>query len=200
GADEGGGVGLGGGEGVVGAQEGGMTHRDVKPANILLPSGGRPVAKLSDFGISRLTGAARLTKTGLLVGTPQFAAPEVIGGKLGGPASDVYSLTLCLYLMLSGNRPPFEIRDETSPTQWMRARTAPRPQPITAFQPQVTLALAALVEQGLEKDPELRPTAHEVLGVLKHLRAVGETGRLPRPVRKRTWGLAAAAAGALGLA
>jgi serine/threonine protein kinase len=179
---------------LVAAHDAGITHRDVKPANILLPSGGRPVAKLSDFGISRLTGAARLTKTGLLVGTPQFAAPEVIAGQLGGPASDVYSLTLCLYLMLSGNRPPFEIHDETSPTQWMRAHTDQRPQPIAAFQPRVPEALAALIEQGLAKEPEQRPTSHEVLELLSKLQVVGETGLLRGPRRRPAWGFGTGAA------
>jgi eukaryotic-like serine/threonine-protein kinase len=137
----------------------GVTHRDVKPANILLPASGRPVAKLGDFGLSRLTDAARLTHTGLFVGTPQFAAPEVIEGGTAGPASDVYGLSLCLYLMLSGNSAPFDIEDEASPTQWIRAHTGQAPRPIRSLNERVSEPLATLLACGLDKEPEQRPTA-----------------------------------------
>ncbi|HEX6737325.1 MAG TPA: serine/threonine-protein kinase, partial [Vicinamibacteria bacterium] len=77
---------------LVAAHEAGIVHRDVKPANVLLPASGRPLAKLGDFGISRILGATRVTATGLLTGTPQFAAPEVAAGEAARPVSDVYSL------------------------------------------------------------------------------------------------------------
>lgn len=161
---------------LVFAHDADVIHRDVKPANVLLPRDGRPVAKLGDFGISRLNGAARLTKTGLLVGTPQFAAPEVIGGSLGGMPADVYSLSLCLFLMLSGNRFPFDITDESSPTQWMRAHLDQKPKNITAFSPTTPRTLAVLLERGLSKDPERRPRAHEYLDVLRGEAAALTTG------------------------
>jgi hypothetical protein len=162
---------------LVFAHDSGVIHRDVKPANVLLPRDGQPVAKLGDFGISRLSGAARLTKTGLLVGTPQFASPEVIGGSLGGTPADVYSLSLCLFLMLSGNRFPFDVADESSPTQWMRAHLDQKPKSILEFNEAMPPALASLLERGLAKDPARRPRAVEYLDVLRSAAAALTTGK-----------------------
>jgi hypothetical protein len=167
------------------AHEAGVTHRDVKPANILLPRGGRPAAKLGDFGISRLAGAARLTSTGLLVGTPQFAAPEVAGGALAEPPADVYSFGLCLYLMLSGGRPPFLVEDETSPSHWLRAHTEERARPITDFDDSVPAPLAALLERALAKDPGQRPTAAEAAALLAALQSRETAATVPRPRKRR---------------
>lgn len=172
------------------AHEAGVTHRDVKPANILLPRSGRPAAKLGDFGISRLAGAARLTSTGLLVGTPQFAAPEVVGGEQAGPAADVYSFTLCLYLMLSGGRAPFAVEDEVSPAHWLRAHATERPRPITDFDASVPPALAGMLARGLSKEPDLRPTASEWTAALEAMRAPQVSVRPPRtrPARRALMG------------
>lgn len=144
------------------AHEAGVLHRDVKPANVLLPRSGRPMAKLGDFGTSRLASAARITHTGLLAGTPQFVAPEVVAGGSAGPASDVYGLMLCVYLMLSGNRFPFEVAEDGPVAQWLKAHTDAPVLPITVFNPSVPPPVGALLLRGLAKDPAQRPSAAEV--------------------------------------
>jgi serine/threonine-protein kinase len=151
------------------AHEAGAVHRDVKPANVLLPRSGRPAAKLGDFGLSRLSGAARLTHTGLLAGTPQFVAPELIAGEPASPASDVYSLSLCLYLLFSGNRFPYEVPAEAPPAHWLRVHGEARPRLLTAFDAGAPAALADLLARGLAKQPARRPTAAEADAVLRDL-------------------------------
>ena len=80
----------------------GIVHRDVKPANVLLGDDGS--VKLTDFGIARLIDAARVTSTGLMVGTASYLAPEQVSGEDVGPAVDVYSLGLVLLEALTGTR------------------------------------------------------------------------------------------------
>jgi serine/threonine-protein kinase len=143
------------------AHDAGVLHRDVKPANVLLPLSGRPVAKLGDFGTSRLAGAARITHTGLLAGTPQFVAPEVVAGASAGPASDVYGLMLCVYLMLSGNRFPFDMAADGAVAQWLKAHTDAPVIPIAVFNRSVPPPVGALLLRGLAKDPTHRPSATE---------------------------------------
>jgi serine/threonine protein kinase len=80
----------------------GMVHRDVKPANVLLGKDG--TIKLTDFGIARLIEAAKVTSTGMMVGTASYLAPEQVAGEPVGPATDVYALGLVLLEALTGTR------------------------------------------------------------------------------------------------
>ena len=89
--------------GLAAAHHKGVLHRDVKPQNILLDPRGR--GRLTDFGSARLADQTTLTGTGGLIGTPEFAAPEVFAGHRGDARSDVYGLGLSLYFALTGQLP-----------------------------------------------------------------------------------------------
>ena len=90
-------------DGIEHAHALGVQHRDLKPANImLLDSGG---VKVMDFGIARLLGAARMTRSGRIVGTLEYLAPERVRGKEGDVRSDLYSMGIVLYEMLTGRLP-----------------------------------------------------------------------------------------------
>jgi serine/threonine protein kinase len=126
----------------------GISHRDVKPANVLLRSDGTPV--LTDFGIAAVRETAGLTATGSLIGSPEYIAPERIRGQEGDPASDLWSLALLLYVVLEGHQP---LRRDTAMATLAAVLDAPIPPP-TRSGP-LTPVLAAM----LVRDPAYRPDA-----------------------------------------
>lgn len=135
------------------AHTSGVVHRDIKPDNILIDDEtGR--ATVTDFGIARaLESGARLTQTGIAVGTPAFMSPEQATGdrEIDG-RSDVYSLGIVGYLMLAG-RLPFEA---TSTPAMLVKHVSERPTPLRQYRPDAPPALVAVIERCLAKKPEER--------------------------------------------
>src|SRR5262245_9317536 len=131
----------------------GVLHRDLKPSNILLDEQGEP--HVTDFGLAKqLEGAATLTKTGAVLGTPAYMAPEQASGNRGqiGPASDVYSLGVILYHMLTG-RPPFQA---ASPGEMVLLVLEQDPVPPRMLNPKADRDLEMICRRCLQKPIDLR--------------------------------------------
>ncbi|WP_026421821.1 serine/threonine-protein kinase [Actinokineospora inagensis] len=129
------------------AHERGYVHRDVKPGNILITPAG--VVKLTDFGIAKAADAAPVTRSGMVMGTAHYIAPEQALGHEAEPASDVYSLAVVGYECLSGRRP--FLSENAVTVAMMHIRDIPPPLP-----PDVPPGARAVVEATLVKDPRQR--------------------------------------------
>ena len=164
------------------AHDAGVVHRDVKPENVVLESGSdvEPRVRLLDFGIARSVGdEVRLTRTGDLVGTPEYMAPEQVLDDPDdvGPAADVHAVGLLLHEMLTG-RSPF--RGGTL-LQVLRNVELLEPAPVSSERSDVAPALTSLVLQALEKEPSARPGSARDLA--RGLRSTaGGDGRRATPV------------------
>jgi eukaryotic-like serine/threonine-protein kinase len=139
------------------AHQQGMIHRDLKPANILLDQRntarnpmGEPI--LTDFGLARLVGSSHATLTATQLGTPLYIAPEQVSGYAGNERSDVYSLGIILYEMVTGTL-PFH---GDNPTAVMSQHlNTPPPSPVN-YNPNVPPALIIVIMRCLAKDPAAR--------------------------------------------
>jgi tRNA A-37 threonylcarbamoyl transferase component Bud32 len=147
------------------AHERGIVHRDVKPQNVLLAASGE--AKVSDFGIARAASSETMTQTNAVLGTLAYMSPEQVRGERVGPASDLYSLGVLLYEMLTGELP--YRGDDPIATAMKRLEGEP-PHP-REKNPAVPGALDALVVRLLAKDPGDRHAgAASLAGDLRRLR------------------------------
>ncbi|MFW3462560.1 serine/threonine-protein kinase [Streptomyces microflavus] len=130
------------------AHASGIQHRDVKPANVLLRTDGRPV--LTDFGIAAIRESTSLTMTGALIGSPDYIAPERIRGTEGDPSSDLWSLGMMLYVAVEGHHP---LRKATTLATLAAVLGEEVPPPVRAG------ALAPVLTALLTRDIPARPDA-----------------------------------------
>ena len=131
------------------AHERGIVHRDLKPLNVLIDRSGR--IRVTDFGIAR-AGGSEITRTGSVMGTAQYLSPEQAQGQDVTAASDIYSIGVMLFEMLTG-RVPF---DGDSPVAIAMKQVSEAPPPPSSINPAVPPALDAVVLRALAKDPANR--------------------------------------------
>ncbi|MGE0713202.1 MAG: bifunctional serine/threonine-protein kinase/formylglycine-generating enzyme family protein [Planctomycetota bacterium] len=171
------------------AHEQGVVHRDLKPANVLLDEAGRPL--LTDFGIAKDLSdlSEQLTKTGAMIGTPGFAAPEQVAGRRGelGPGADIYALGATLYALLTG-RPPHQ--GESSLLVLAKVlREDPRPLPEAVERDLRTICMKCLEKRPADRYASATALADDLQRYLAGepvaARPPSALGRLRRWARRR---------------
>jgi hypothetical protein len=127
-----------------------MVHRDIKPANIMLDKDGRVV--LTDFGIARIVSSTHMTASGSMVGTPAYMSPEQGLGQSGDRRSDIYSLGVVLYQLVTGTTP----YDADTPIAIVLKHVNEQLPPPSAINPDVPEALERILYKALAKSPDAR--------------------------------------------
>ena len=127
-----------------------VVHRDIKPANLMYDAG-TDVLKITDFGIARLTGAGS-TRTGIVLGTPSFMSPEQLEGRNVTGHSDLFSLGVSLFQLLTGQLP---FTADTMTGLMQQIAEVPHP-PLRAFRPDLPECVEVIIDRALAKNPDAR--------------------------------------------
>jgi len=135
-----------------------IIHRDIKPANVLMGEDGVP--KLTDFGVAHIGGAGEMTGVGLAMGTPDYMAPEAVNGDEIDERTDIWSLGVMLYEMLTGQHP---FRGEVLTATLVNVLTQPLPD-LEAIRPETPIALTDLIGRMLQKDRTTRISSVRLVG------------------------------------
>ena len=170
------------------AHAAGITHRDIKPDNLMVRDDG--YVKVLDFGLARLLPTssgedaatlAQQTTPGMILGTVAYMSPEQASGQSAGPPSDIFALGIVLYELATG-RHPFAADTLVG---YLHAITLQTPPPPSRSRPGIPAALDTLILRMLQKEAGQRPTAGEVAQMLREMERGGDTGGL-RPVEEAT--------------
>jgi serine/threonine protein kinase/Tfp pilus assembly protein PilF len=169
-------------EGLSEAHNLGIVHRDLKPSNIMIDKDGN--ARIMDFGIARSLIAKGLTGEGVMIGTPEYMSPEQAEAKAVDHRSDIYSLGVVLYEMVTG-RLPF---DGDTPLSMALKHTSETPKDPKEFNPQIPDDLSKLILKCLEKDKDIRyPSTRQVWSELEDVEmGIPTTGRVLHKKKLKT--------------